>query len=197
MKSYKTVDAFLKGEQVWHAEMSRLREILLACGLEETIKWGRPTYCHQGKSVVGMASFQSYFGLWFFQGALLQDTSGVLMNAQEGKTKAMRQWRMSSGKEIKVRTIKAYVKEAIALQESGQKISADRSKPVVVPSELQDALRENATAKKKFAALTPGRQREFAEHVSEAKQEATRLRRTAKVIPMIESGIGLNDKYRR
>lgn len=197
MNSYKSVDAFLAGEQSWTKEMTRLREILLGCGLEEAIKWGRPTYLHQGKSLVGMASFQSYFGLWFFQGALLEDSAGVLMNAQDGKTKAMRQWRMTSARDIKVRTIRAYVKDARALQDAGQQIRADRGKPVVIPAELKSAFKKNPGAKRQFAALTKGRQREFADHIAEAKQASTRERRTAKVIPMIEAGIGLNDKYRR
>lgn len=197
MKSYKTVDAFIEGEETWQPELIRLREILVSCGLEETIKWGRPAYLHQSKSVVGLASFKSYFGLWFFQGALLKDEANVLMNAQDGKTKAMRQWRMSHAREIKVRTIRAYVKESVALQDAGLGIKADRSKPVVIPIELKEGLNKNPKAKALFAKLTKGRKREFAEHVAEAKQEATRLRRVKKIIPMIESGIGMNDKYRR
>jgi uncharacterized protein YdeI (YjbR/CyaY-like superfamily) len=39
---------------------------------------------------VGIGGFKSYFGLWFHQGALLTDKAGVLINAQEGRTKALR-----------------------------------------------------------------------------------------------------------
>ncbi|MBK7633096.1 MAG: hypothetical protein IPJ13_01585 [Saprospiraceae bacterium] len=46
--------------------------------------------------MVGLAAFKSYTGIWFFQGGLLDDKQQFLMNAQEGKTKAMRQWRFFS-----------------------------------------------------------------------------------------------------
>ena len=54
-------------------ELLKLRNILLSCGLEETVKWGAPTYTFAGKNVAGLASFKSYVGLWFHQGALLKD----------------------------------------------------------------------------------------------------------------------------
>ena len=49
---------------------------------------------------------------------------------------------------------------------------------------------------KAFAGFTPGRQREFANHVGDAKREATRLSRLEKIKPMIMDGVGLNDRYR-
>ena len=64
---------------------------------------------------------------------LLADTEKVLVNAQEGKTKALRQWRFTSKKEIKVRAIKAYVKEAIELEKAGKRIGPDRAKALTVP----------------------------------------------------------------
>ena len=47
-----------------------------------------------------------------------------------------------------------------------------------------------------FDALTPGKQREYAKYVAEAKREETRLSRTKKIMPMIKAGKGLNDRYR-
>ena len=73
-------------------------------------------YTWKGKNVVGIGGFKSYFGLWFFDGASLEDDKGVLINAQPGKTKSLRQWRMTSAKEIKPAAIKRYVKEAMDLQ---------------------------------------------------------------------------------
>ena len=124
MKRYKTVDQYIAGAEQWQQELIRLREILQSTPLEETVKWGGPCYTHGGKLVVGIGGFKSYVGLWFFQGALLSDKDGVLMNAQEGRTKAMWKWSFNSLKEIKAWQIKAYVKEAIELQEP-----ANKSKP--------------------------------------------------------------------
>ena len=90
--------------------------------LVEDIKWGAPCNTFNGKNVVGMASFKDYFGLWFHQGVLLTDGKGVLINAQEGTTRALRQWRMNSAREIKSSTIKACVKEAIQIVKDGRSI---------------------------------------------------------------------------
>ena len=115
MKRAATADAFFDGLDKWRAEAAKVRALVLSCGLDETVKWGRPVYVVNGRNIVGVAAFQSYFGLWFFEGAGLADKDGVLVNAQEGKTKSMRQWRMTSAKDIKPALVKAYVKEAMAL----------------------------------------------------------------------------------
>ena len=140
MKHSKSVDDYIRDAQQWQPELKRLREILKTTKLNEETKWGAPCYTHNGKNVVGIGSFKSYFGLWFHQGALLKDDKTVLLNAQEGKTKALRQWRMTSAKEINAAVIKRYVKEAIEHIDAGHQIKADRSKPVDVPSELRRAL---------------------------------------------------------
>ncbi|MEM7168163.1 MAG: DUF1801 domain-containing protein [Planctomycetota bacterium] len=196
MRGTKTVDEYIAKEELWQPELTRLREILNSTELEETVKWGAPCYTLDGKLVVGIAGFKNYFALWFHQGALLADPEKVLINAQEGRTKALRQWRFESKKDIKVRTIKAYVKESIELQRAGKKITADRNKPLVVPPQLRAAFKKNATAKTSFATLTKGKQREYADYIAEAKREETKEKRLAKILPMITAGKGLNDKYR-
>ena len=196
MKRAKSVDEYIADAGIWKGELKRLREILQSTDLEEDVKWGGPCYTCDGKSVVGMAGFKSYFGLWFHQGALLKDDKSVLMNAQEGRTKALRQWRMQTAKDIKPTTIKSYVKEAIKLTEEGKKIAPARKKPLVVPPELKKALHANKKADEKFKSLRLGLQREYADYIFEAKRGATKLRQIEKILPMIGEGVGLHDKYR-
>lgn len=196
MKRFKTVDDYIAGSETWSSELERLREILHATDLVEDVKWGAPCYTYSGKNAVGMMAFKDYFGLWFHQGALIDDTEGVLVNAQEGKTKALRQWRMSSRKEIKARAIKNYVKQAIDVIEEGREIKPARKTSLRVPTELTQALAKNAKAKTAFGKLTPGRQREYAEYIAEAKRDATKETRLQKILPMIAAGQGLHDKYR-
>ncbi len=196
MQRHNTVEDYIESAPAWRDELLALRKILLATPLEETVKWGAPCYTHEGKNVVGIGAFKSYVGLWFHQGALLGDPEGVLINAQEGKTKALRQWRFESKKAIKARVIKAYVKEAIELQAQGKEIKPARNKSVEIPKELASALAKNKRAKAAFDKLTPGKRREYAEYISEAKREATRVSRIEKIIPMILKGVGLHDKYR-
>ena len=196
MKRARSVDEYIDDAGIWTGELKRLRSILQSAELDEEVKWGSPCYTYDGKNVVGMAGFKSYFGLWFFQGALLKDDKKVLMNAQEGRTKALRQWRMQTAKEIKPAKIKSYVKEAIELAKEGKQIAPARNKPVVVPPELKKALQSNKTAGANFKNLRLGLQREYADYVAEAKREDTRLRRIEKILPMIDAGAGLHDKYR-
>jgi len=173
-----------------------LRELALATGFEETVKWGAPAYTLNGKNVLGLAAFKSYVGIWFHNGVYLKDESGVLMNAQEGVTKAMRQWRFSSVDEIDIDLVKQYMEEAKANQAAGKEFKFKKEKPKVHSVLLETALDENAGLKKAYAALTPGKQREFAAYIQEAKQEKTRESRLQKCLPMILNGVGLNDKYR-
>ena len=193
----KTVDEILDEAQHFGAEQRRLRAILADTELEETVKWGGPCYTWKGKNVVGIGGFKSYFGLWFHQGALLEDRSGKLINAQEGKTRALRQWRMTSAKDIEPKLIKRYVSEAMALVDAGTEITAKRDKTLELPQELAQGIRKTKGATAAYRALTPGRQREYANYVSEAKREATRLDRVEKILPMILDGVGLNDRYRK
>lgn len=196
MKRHKTVEEFLAGLETYGAEVTRLREILQSTPLEEEVKWGSPAYTHQGKIVVGIGAFKNHFALWFHQGALLKDEGGHLMNASEGKTKALRQWRFESAKDIKVRAIKAYVKEAIAVVDAGKEIKPTRNAPVDVPEELDEALSKKTADKKAFAALTPGKRREYANYIADAKRADTKTKRIDKILPMIRAGAGLHDKYR-
>ena len=100
MQRHSTVDSYIDGHIEWRDGLTALRNILLETELEETVKWGAPCYVYQKKLVVGIGAFKSYLGLWFHQGALLKDKHKKLINAQEGKTKALRQWRFYDISEI-------------------------------------------------------------------------------------------------
>ncbi len=197
MNQAKTVEQYLSQSE-WQEALSLLREIVLSTSLDETIKWGIPAYTYKGKNLIGMAGFKAYCGLWFHQGVFLKDEAKVLVNAQKGVTKALRQWRFSSVEEIEAQKdlIKTYVLEAIDNQIAGKEMKADKKKPLIIPDELQTRLDSNAELKAKFELLNLTRKREFAEHVSSAKREETRLKRLEKIEPMILEGVGLNDKYR-
>ena len=196
MKRASSVDEYITDAVAWQGELIRLREILLSTELEEDLKWGGPCYTYGGKNVVGMAGFKSYFGLWFHQGALLKDQKKFLINAQEGRTKALRQWRMQTTKDIKPAIIKSYVKEAIKLAREGKQIGPARKKPIVVPTVLKKAFQKNRSAGSQFKNMRPGLRREYADYITDAKRDDTKLRRIEKILPMISNGVGLNDKYR-
>lgn len=196
MVTYKSADDFFKNNKLWNDELLVLREIILESGLVETIKWGAPVYTYDGKNIAGIAGFKSYFGIWFFQGALLKDKGQLLVSGNEGNTKAMRQLRIFNKKEINKKIILAYIKESIAHIDEGIAIKPDKNKPLIIPSELQSALNKNKKLSSQFDKLNLTKKREFVEYIDTAKQEKTKQSRLEKIIPMINEGIGLNDKYK-
>ena len=192
----KTVEDYVAGLSQWQPEVKALVELCRKSGLDESIKWGAPCYSRNGSNVVGIGAFKSYFGLWFFQGALLDDKEDVLINAQSGKTKALRQWRMHSSKDIRKTVIRRYLGAAARLADKGETVAVSRPSTVSVPEELRAALAKNARDKAAFDKLRPGQQREYAKYIADAKRSDTKHRRLEKILPMIRAGAGLNDRYR-
>lgn len=193
----KSFDEFCIKHDNWASKLKELRNIALECGLEEAIKWGMPHYCKDNKNIVGIGAFKNHIGLWFHQGSFLKDPKKVLRNAQEGKTKGMRGWRITADQNIDSKTVKAYIKEAITNHDNGLRIKVERKKKVPLPDELKGALKEDKKLLASWEALTPGKKNEYAEHIASAKQERTRVKRLATAIPLIKKGVGINDKYKK
>jgi uncharacterized protein YdeI (YjbR/CyaY-like superfamily) len=191
----KKISAYLKKHEQWREFLEPAREVMRGTEMDETVKWGVPTYTFNGKNIIGLAGFKNHYAIWFHNGVFLKDREKQLVNAQEGTTKAQRQWRFEVGDRFPKRLVKSYVLEAINNARSGKTIKPEK-KSLKIPDELQAALDRNKRLQKAFAALTPGRQKEYAEHIGSAKQEKTRLSRLDKAGPQILQGLGLYDKYK-
>ena len=197
MKKVTSVEEYIETHEKFSDALTILRNIINSTGLNEAIKWSAPVYDLNGKNVVGLGAFKNHFGVWFFNGVFLKDEHNLLVNAQEGKTKALRQMRFESINDINKDAVLAYVKEAIENQKAGKEIKPDRSKKeTVIPQELKAVLERNTTLHKSFNVLSPSKQREYCEHIATAKREATKLSRLEKITPMILQGVGLHDKYK-
>lgn len=196
MKTKKTVPEYIASAGDWRGLLEALRTIALKAGLEETVKWGAPCYTHRGRNVVSLVAFKDYCGLWFHDAKGLEDPEQVLQRAERGSSESMRQWRMVRKSDIKRRALADYLKRAKALSESEKPKAPTTRLPGKLPPELEAALAKNKRARAAFDALTPGRRKEYAEHIGEAKRENTKLSRLDKILPMILAGQGLNDRYR-
>lgn len=179
----------------WAEELDQLKSILAKTGLEKTTKWGSEVYTYNGKNVVSAGGFKNHFTLWFYNGVFLKDTKNLLVAAGD-KTKSLRQMRFTDKSQIDEKTILAYIEEAVANEEKGLKNKPAKFVAVEIPMELAEALKNDSSLKVAFEKLTPGKQKEYNLHVSEAKQEKTRLDRVTKITPMILEGKGLHDKYK-
>ena len=178
----------------WKAEIAAMRRVLAGFAMQEECKWGKPTYTVDGKNIVIMQGFKEYFGLAFFQGALLTDPKKVLV--QLGQVHAGRVMKFTSAKDItaKAATIKAYVREAIAVEKAGLRMKPKTTSDFPVPEELSERFRREPRFKRAFEALTPGRQRSYLYHFAAAKQSATRTSRIDKATPAIFEGRGFLER---
>ena len=188
------VDEYLSRAKKWQKELELLRRILLGCALEEELKWRVPCYTFQNSNIALLGGFKEYCALMFFKGSLLEDPEGVLIQLTENM-QGQRQIRCTHFDEIvKLEgVIKAYIKEAIEVEKAGLKVKHKQASDYEVVEEFQSKIDEMPELKKAFEALTPGRQKMYLYHFSQAKQSKTRQSRVEKYIPKILEGKGMND----
>ncbi|WP_271678489.1 YdeI/OmpD-associated family protein [Thermomonas mangrovi] len=164
-----------------------------ACpAVEETIKWGMPTFVHAGAILCGMAAFRQHASFGFWKHALV---------VGEGEP---RDGMGSYGKLVSLddlppkRTLLAHLRKAVALNEAGVKSPARKSAPKPPPEttpELAAALAQSPAAKAAFDAFPPGCRREYIEWITGAKRPETRARRVSEAVAWMAEGKRRNWKY--
>jgi uncharacterized protein YdeI (YjbR/CyaY-like superfamily) len=195
------VDFYFSKDNKWQSAITKLRAIVLNCGLNEELKWGCPCYTFptpaggQKTNIVLIHVFKEYCALLFFKGALLYDANGILIQ-QTKNVQVARQIRFTNVQEIvkMEKILKAYIYEAIEVEKAGLKVNLKKTTEYSVPEEFQNKLNKNAGLKTAFKALTRGRQRAYLLYFSAPKQSKTRELRIEKSIPQILDGLGLNDR---
>ena len=187
------VDAYIQRSTKWPAEMAALRAVLRASGLQEDIKWGTPCFSHDGHNIVIMQEMKDFLALMFFKGALLNDPAKILESQGPNSRSALRVCFTSTDQvEQLADTIAAYVDEAITVEAAG--LTVEPAPALELVSELTERLASDPELSAAFESLTPGRQREYNMHFSDAKQSATRVARIDKYAPKILAGKGMRDR---
>ena len=192
MEQFADVDEYLERAEQWPEVIAALRPILLGCGLDEDIKWGKPCYGHDGRNILILQEMKDFLAVMFFKGALLPDPEGVLRE-QGPNSRSARRIQLTSTDEVAASagTIEAYVADAIAVEDAGLSVP---DAELVLVDELRDRLEEDAALSAAFEGLTPGRQREYNLYVSDAKKAETRAARVDKCVDRILAGKGLRDR---
>ncbi|MBX9403617.1 YdeI/OmpD-associated family protein [Lysobacter sp. BMK333-48F3] len=163
--------------------------------VEETLKWGMPSFVYRGKILCGMAAFKQHASFGFWHGAQ------VVGAEQAGDSDAMGQFgRLTRVADLPgKRELARLVKQAMALIESGATRpttkTAQPKPPVRTPDDLAAALGKNAKARATYEAFPPSQQREYVEWIEEAKREATRQSRLAQAVEWMAEGKVRNWKY--
>ena len=152
-------------------------------------------YSLNSTNLFGLAAFKKHYAIWLFQGALLEKNTQLLVNAQEEKTHAMRQIKFDEKSPHELNELSKYVEETLNLVKQGKKIIPAK-KELNLADGLKTKMAEDSNFEKAFNSLTPGKQREYSDYISQAKREETRLSRMEKILPLILEGKGLNDKYK-
>lgn len=188
------VDWYFNKAEKWRAEIEALRTIVLECDLSEELKWGCPCYTFEKKNIVLIHVFKDYCALLFFKGALLKDPNEILVRQTEN-VQAARQIRFTGVRAVNKlkKVLKAYIYEAIKVEEAGLKVDLKNTREYAIPAEFKSKLKAMPALKKAFGSLTPGRQRGYLLYFSQAKQSKTREARVQKYVEHILQGKGLDD----
>lgn len=187
------VDAYIGRSTKWPGEMSELRTILLGCGLNESVKWGKPCYGHGDKNIAIMQEMNDFLSLMFFKGALIEDRAGLLRSQGPNSRSALR-LEFTSVPQVQEQAdiIGDYVVAAIAVEDAG--LSVGPAPELELVDELTERLAADPELAAAFEGLTPGRQREYNLHIADAKQAKTREARIDKYVPQILAGKGMRDR---
>ena len=192
-KKENIIEAYFHPNSRWAEPLALLRELLLFAGLVEDFKWGKPTYTHNGENTAILFEYKDSCAIGFFKGALLKDEAKILVAPGE-HSQAMRMVKFTRADEVraKAETLRAYLAEALALNDAGQEIIFTH-KDTEMPEEFQQVLDGSPEAKLAFYSLTPGRQRAYLLYFADAKQSKTRVARIEKYLPRILDGKGMLD----
>ena len=161
--------------------------------VEETIKWGMPSFVHAGGILCQMAAFKRHVSFGYWKHALVMGEAERDGMGSYGK--------MASAADLPPKaTMRADLGKAMRLNEEGvkpERRKAATKPPPETPSDLATALLENKAAKATFDAFPPGCKREYIEWIVEAKRQETRAKRLAQAVEWMAEGKRRNWKYER
>jgi uncharacterized protein YdeI (YjbR/CyaY-like superfamily) len=189
------VDELIDRVVRWRDETEQLRGILLACGLNEELKWRQPCYTFGGRNVAIIQGFKAHCSLMFFKGSLLDDDKGVLVSPGE-HSQGQRRIQFTSVGQVEAleAVIRTYVERAVAIEKAGLRVDFHARYDLTLPAELSAKLEVDPVLAAAFEALTPGRRRGYVLHIAEAKRSKTRVARIERARDRILAGKGLNER---
>ena len=164
--------------------------------VQETIKWGMPSFDHHG-IMAGMAAFKAHATFGFWKSSLILDDAGRSAEAAMGQF-----GRITSVADLPPKRVLAgYVKQAAKLNEAGVKSpnrAVRKARPEALPSpEFAAALARNRKARAGFDSVSPSHRREYVEWIAEAKRDETRAKRIATAVAQLAEGKALHWRYER
>lgn len=192
------VDAYIaKSADFARPILTHLRKLVHKADpdIEETVKWGMPSFNHAG-IVCGMAAFKRHAAFGFWKGKLILDSKGRRVDEVMGSF-----GRITSLKDLPSDAkLVAYIKKAVKLNLGGVKVpgrAKRKAMPLRVPADLDKALKAAPKASSTFKALTTSHRNEYVEWITGAKHAATRDKRLAITIEWLSAGKNFNWRYEK
>ena len=166
---------------------------------KEEIKWSFPNFTYKGSILCSMAAFKQHCSFGFWLQSEMSDSQGIFKREKEGGMGSL-------GKLQKVEDLPSsdilgvYILEAMALIDSGVKLKkapASGQKNLEIPDILRNALKHDKIAEKVFDEFSYSHKKEYVEWISEAKTEATALRRVETTLSNLREGKSKEWKYKK
>ena len=193
VEHYPDVDTYLEHSTLWPAETRALRPILRRCGLTEAIKWGKPTYSHDGRNILILQEMKDFLAIMFFKGALLTDPAGVLED-QGPNSRSAKRICVRSTADVKRITaaLRAYVAEAIEVEDAGLEVQAAPEPELI--AELRERLADDDTFRAGLSRSPPVGAASTTCTSPTRYKSSTRIARIDKHADRIKAGKGLRDR---
>ena len=187
-------DGINKAEPFAKDICKKLRAIIFTAepNIIEDWKWG-PNYYYDGM-VCGFWYFKKHVSFVFFQGSLLKDKHKVLQANPDNVHN--RHIKYSDVSEVDEKILIEYIKEAVANNKKGIKITEAKDKTVIVPDDFKKLLVKNKLFPY-FENLAYSHRKEYVMWIEDAKKEETRIKRMNASIEKLISKEGMHDKYKK
>ncbi|MBV9988475.1 MAG: YdeI/OmpD-associated family protein [Chitinophagaceae bacterium] len=167
--------------------------------LEETIKWGFPSFDYKGP-FCSIAAFKAHCVFGFWKTALLNDPKGILSEKNEQRTIGCL-GRITDIKDLPSdKIILGFIKQAKKLNDDGVKLPAripKEKKELVIPDYFLKAIKKNKTAFDTYTKFSPSAKRDYIEWIVDAKAEETRNRRMETAVEWMAEGKQRHWKYKK
>lgn len=159
----------------------------------EDWKWGVPNFHYMG-ILCWVAYFKNHIGINFFKGALINDTYS-LFDLTNADIKGNRIIKIKGPSDLNVKAIRAYLKDAILLNEQGLKPKIPKT-DTQIPDDFMAVIKSNNKAWKVYEAFPSSYKKDYVEWIVGAKRIETREKRIKQALEWISEGKDRNWKYK-
>ena len=160
--------------------------------VEETLKWGAPSFTRDGKILLMMAAFKEHAAINFWRGQELRgDQANADAMGQFGKLTTLADLPPDAELDRLIREAAELAKSAPA----SRKVKHAPKPPPEMHPQFAAALDEAPKARATLDGFPPSARRDYLEWIAEAKQDATRAKRIATAVEWLSEGKRRHWKY--